>query len=64
MRPPTTTAAPACPECGAALFVDTHAAIDVVIVRQAPRTMPYLERATRRAVVAFCSGCEFTKEIR
>jgi hypothetical protein len=55
VRLPVPEPPPACPECGAPLFVD-----DAAI-----KFHPTTRRATRRAVTvraAFCSGCEFVHE--
>lgn len=45
---PRPSAAPACPDCGGATFVDEHAAVG---------------EDMRPAVVRFCSACEFSKEV-
>lgn len=54
-----------CPECGGSLYIDEHAETEVQIVCKGMairgRALPTMRV---RVVVAFCSACEFTLEIR
>ena len=53
-----------CPDCGGNLELDEQAETETAVLRQAPKTVPYIEKVRRSAVVAFCSSCEFCLEVK
>jgi hypothetical protein len=65
----TTTTTPTtidahCPDCGAPFVIDEHAEAGVLWFCPNPGQMPTLETRRRPAIVAFCTGCEFSLELR
>lgn len=53
-----------CPACRGVLQLQRDAETETVVFVQNPGGMPYLEQRRRAAVVVFCSGCEYARELR
>jgi hypothetical protein len=50
-----------CPDCGSALYIDETAETEDLIFK---KDLHQVVAVRRPAVVAFCSGCEFSLEIK
>ena len=49
-----------CPDCGSPLDLQTDAETEDLVFLKATRTV---ESVRRKAIVAFCTGCEFCVEV-